>query len=123
MQIAHHSSSALTNSSCTLSARAGWPTLSSSCKTVRTINHQDQYGQTALMRAVKNGELERVSEAAMRSQKNRVSKKYRKIVWALLDAGADVNIRDNLGNRALFWAAWDGNVEVVQALLDAGAKA
>ncbi len=43
------------------------------------------------------------------------------IVQALLDAGADVNAKDNNGETALIQAASTGHTETVQALLDAGA--
>ena len=43
-------------------------------------------------------------------------------VRAALDAGADLEARDELGRTSLMYAAWlNENPEVVQALLDAGA--
>ena len=42
-------------------------------------------------------------------------------VLALLEAGADINFADELGQTALIFATCDGNKEIVQALLDAGA--
>ncbi len=42
-------------------------------------------------------------------------------VKALLARGADVNAREHKGQTALMWAAADGHVEVVDALLEAGA--
>ena len=43
-------------------------------------------------------------------------------VKAALEAGADVNARDEGGRTALHWAAWKNEPAVVKALLDAGAK-
>ena len=43
-------------------------------------------------------------------------------VKAVLEAGADVNARDEGGRTALHWAAWKNEPTVVKALLDAGAK-
>jgi hypothetical protein len=43
------------------------------------------------------------------------------IVSALIDAGADLSIRNNDGATALHVAAFFGRVEIVQELLDAGA--
>ena len=42
-------------------------------------------------------------------------------VQALLDAGADVNAKNNEGVTALMWAAGVGGTDAVQVLLDAGA--
>ena len=47
----------------------------------------------------------------------------------LVDAGADVNLKDNLwnsdpsGGSLLDFAKWNGNPEIIQILVDAGAKA
>ena len=43
------------------------------------------------------------------------------ITRTLIDAGADVNIIDGEGDYPLGSAAWVGNVEIVQLLLDRGA--
>ena len=40
---------------------------------------------------------------------------------ALIDAGADVNAKDNNGWTALMSAAWKGHTEIVKALIKAGA--
>ncbi len=42
-------------------------------------------------------------------------------IKALLEAGADVNAKDNDGLTALMWAAVRGHTETAQALLEAGA--
>ena len=41
---------------------------------------------------------------------------------ALIDAGADVNIKDRRGRTALMWASECGHTEIAKALIDAGAK-
>lgn len=43
------------------------------------------------------------------------------VVKALLDAGADINARDGLGQTALFYAARQGNADAVQFLLERNA--
>ncbi len=43
-------------------------------------------------------------------------------VRALIAAGADVNVADGDGTTALHWAAYHGDVDLVAALLAAGAK-
>ena len=42
---------------------------------------------------------------------------------ALLDRGADVNIRDNDGRTALYWACRNGLTEVAKVLILHGAEA
>ena len=49
------------------------------------------------------------------------SAKSKEAVFALLDAGADINVIDGFGYTPLVWAAKSRNVEVVQTLLDSGA--
>jgi ankyrin repeat protein len=43
------------------------------------------------------------------------------VVQALLDKGADVNAKGNLGTTALMGASLTGRLDVMQALLDKGA--
>jgi len=52
-------------------------------------------------------------EAAQNGQADKVE--------ALLEAGADANAKDNVGETALMRAARTGDSDTVQALLDAGA--
>ena len=62
----------------------------------------DDEGRTTLHAAVVGKQLDRVKE--------------------LLAAGLDPNLCDEDGMSALHYAAWDGGVEVVRALLDAGGR-
>lgn len=57
-----------------------------------------QHGQTALMLAVSHGRLD--------------------MVQMLLDAGADINIKDEDGSTALMCAAEHGYIEIVKYLLN-----
>lgn len=41
----------------------------------------------------------------------------------LIDAGADINARDNFGHTPLHLASWNGDLEIVEALIAAGANA
>ncbi|MES2960798.1 MAG: ankyrin repeat domain-containing protein [Pseudomonadota bacterium] len=68
------------------------------------INDIDEIGQTPLIKAAKNGNVE--------------------IVGILLKHGADVNYadRENGGGTALMAAACEGHVNIVKALLDKGAE-
>jgi len=58
-------------------------------------------GQTAL------------TEAAMEGHKA--------VIQVLLNAGAELNEKDNSGETALMWAAFGGHSDVVRVVLDAGA--
>ena len=71
------------------------------------VNAQNQYGQTALIRASREGHLE--------------------IVKALIETGANLNLQGQAewtteeGWTALIHASWKGRLEVVKSLVDAGA--
>ena len=41
---------------------------------------------------------------------------------ALMEAGADVNAKDNKGRTPVHWSAWTGHLEVARALIEAGAE-
>ena len=43
-------------------------------------------------------------------------------VRLLVEAGADVNAKDDSGNSMLVWALIEDNLEIIQILVDAGAK-
>ena len=65
------------------------------------INNQDKYGWTKLMRAAFRGEHEECQR--------------------LIQAGADLNIRDNDGHSALYWACYRDNAVMIKQLSDNGA--
>jgi ankyrin repeat protein len=66
------------------------------------VNARNNYdGETALIRAVENGNSE--------------------IVATLVEAGADMNIRDNYGNTPLIRASMIGEEYILEVLLDLGA--
>ena len=43
------------------------------------------------------------------------------IVRALLAAGANVNLQDNIGKTALYYASSEGHIDIVRLLLEYGA--
>ena len=70
---------------------------------VDELNAANQHGQTPLMLAARQAQLPAVQ--------------------ALLEAGADPNIKDNLGTTALGYTAMNGSVDVARELLAQGADA
>jgi ankyrin repeat protein len=64
------------------------------------VNHQNEWGQSALACACANGHVG--------------------IVTALLGAGADVNLANKEGNSALHWACLMGQLAIVKLLVDSG---
>ena len=66
------------------------------------INKRDDFGQSALLMACRNGHLE--------------------VVKALLADGADPDIQSENGSTALIWAAAKGYGEIAQVLLESGAN-
>ena len=63
--------------------------------------NEDAQGETPLIVATRNGRLE--------------------VVRALLDAGANVNYRDNGDPTAIYWAAFKNDIEMIKLLLERGA--
>ena len=63
--------------------------------------HQDEYGDTPFLKAVRDGESELVDE--------------------FIKSGADVNQADNGGMTGLHWAAMNGRKDLADSLLDQGA--
>ncbi|KAK7873734.1 hypothetical protein R5R35_013266 [Gryllus longicercus] len=90
-------------------------------------------GRQALVEAAQDGRLE-VMEALLRVGVNAkesreealraaAEKGHRGCIVALLDAGVDVNARENWSRwTALHWAAMNGHAECVEVLLQRGAK-
>jgi len=67
---------------------------------IQDINMQGSYGNTALMKASREGNAE--------------------IVHELLKAGADINVNNVDGNKAIWLACFGENPEVVKLLIDEG---
>lgn len=44
------------------------------------------------------------------------------IIKVLLENGAGVNVKDNMGKRPLFWAALGGDIKIVRLLREHGAR-
>jgi ankyrin repeat protein len=44
------------------------------------------------------------------------------IARMLIDAGADVDVQNEVGSTPLHWAAGRGDIEIARMLLDAGAR-
>ena len=65
------------------------------------INSTDEEGNTVLMYAVQEGNVEAVK--------------------TLLSNGADHSVQNNYGETALYWSASDGNFEILKLLIEAGA--
>lgn len=74
------------------------------------VNARDPRGATALMLAVEP-----------RSNLQKPSHRILSILETLIQAGADLNLQDQLGDTALIWAAQFGNLEAVRILFHAGA--
>ena len=68
----------------------------------RSLDHQDNNGWTALMRASKKG--------------------HREVVEKLLENGAKIDLQNKNGSTALMIASQNGHMEVVGKLLENGAK-
>ena len=95
------------------------------------VNARNKYGWTAWMLAVKNGHTELLSILRQAGAVERGAKEAELIarastgdlgsVQSLIQAGADVNIREDSGSTALIEATRWGHAEVVKALAKAGA--
>ena len=66
------------------------------------INCQDVLGRTALMLAIKSGEIE--------------------LIKLILRKGANVNLKDNQGRSALTYAKSTGSTRIINIIKDAGVK-
>ena len=95
------------------------------------VNARNKYGWTAWMLAVKNGHAELLPILRQAGAIERGAKEAELIaraeigdlngVQALIQGGADVNVRDESGSTALIEAARWGHAEVVKSLAGAGA--
>ena len=73
------------------------------CSYGASVNKINQFGETALMEAVRRGNLD--------------------VVKALLIAGANVNFKDRDNDTALTEAVYKGDIQIMRALLEADAYA
>ncbi len=98
------------------------------------LNIEDEFGQTALMHAAKNGHHEHLQALINAGAKvnliddfgqnaliQAAKKGHLQNVQALVKAGACVNYVNHFGNSALIYAAENGHPKTTKALLDAGA--
>ena len=106
------------------------------------IEAHDSEGYTSLMHAAHEGRLgvarlllerkakptttytysEKSSHIALLCASTRLTPEHHEIATLLLENGADVNQVNCYNNTALMWAAYTGNVKLVQMLLERGAK-
>jgi ankyrin repeat protein len=90
------------------------------------VNAKDECGNTALMIAVNipdySTDEEHTEQLVYRGSSWLIYRYRKKIVKILIEAGADVNAKDNEGRTALKRAANTGRTDLVQLLKDAGAK-
>ena len=88
------------------------------------VNAKDNEGRTALMIAVNipdySTDEEHTEQLVYRGSS--IYRYRKKIVRILIEAGADVNAKDNEGRTALKRAASTGRTDLAQLLKDAGAK-
>ena len=101
------------------------------------INEPDETGHTALEQAVWANSIRGIKFCLRHGADINQKDKYgntplhyssfvftmedMKIIMALIKLGADVNIKNNSGETALYTAVWDCSYEVVKAFIDAGA--
>ncbi len=98
------------------------------------INAKDKYGKTALINAVRGGQIKLVkvllargadidakSDTGSTALIYAALDRYNKIVELLLAKGADVNAKNNSGSTALMHASRNGSIASVKILLAKGA--
>ena len=101
---------------------------------VLTVNAQNFVGDTALMYAVRDGDVEMVELLLEKGAKinaqnfvgdtglmNAVRDGDVEMVELLLEKGAKINAQNFIGDTALMYAVWDDNVGMVELLLEKGA--
>jgi hypothetical protein len=82
------------------------------------LNAKNELGHTPLSLAARSNQL-KVGKSALSCA---VFMGNAKVAQALLEAGADVNIIDNLGQTPLIYAVSSNYPYIVQLLVDAGAR-
>lgn len=99
------------------------------------VNHKDEKGFTALLRALQKYDYDVAAVLLIRPEldvnaqgstgvtalMSYVARQREEVVKNLLSRGADVNLRDAEGDTALHLAAQAGNVNVLRMLLEKGA--
>lgn len=110
------------------------------------LDLQNEYGETRLMLAAREGNLDLIKTLIQAGVNLNLQNKhgetalivaakngYTDIVDALIQAGANLDLQDNsarnggrferaVGHTALMWAAHHGHIDIVNALLQAGAN-
>ena len=84
------------------------------------INIQNKEGVTPIQKAVERGH-HKITSTLIKAGARVAKIKNKKVLQCLIDAGADLSIKDNDGNTALHWAAFERDSEVEAALMMAGA--
>ena len=99
------------------------------------VNQENDYGETALIKASQNGHLEIVEKLIDAGANLNVKDENKKtaLMWALdneyidialklIEKGADVNQKDDVNNISLITASFNGYLEIVERLIEKGAK-
>ncbi|KAM6476480.1 ankyrin repeat-containing domain protein [Trichoderma sp. SZMC 28011] len=77
--------------------------------------------RTALSLASENG-FDEVVQLLIKGPKFHAKEALKKATRQTFSKGANVNIKDRYGRTALFYAAWNGHMTIVQRLVKAGAR-
>lgn len=80
------------------------------------LDFQNPYNKsTALIEAIKKASVLDQAKPCTLEEKN-------KMIKVLINAKANLNLQDDEGNTALYWAILNGNFEILKALAEAGAN-
>ncbi len=82
------------------------------------LNIKDTQGATPLISLCRN--TEPIGQTALHKQMDRLA--MLNTLDALLEAEALLDIKDDIEMTALMWAAWSGDLQIVQRLIRAGAS-